>query len=365
MTKAFVALRKEKRDFELLPWLFRIVHNEAITLVRQRRPTADLELADRIGEDSLTQSVSDRAALTQLKADLNDLGERQRAALVMRELSGLTHKEIAAALACSTVSAKQSIFEARSALSEMARGREMECELVQRALSDADGRVVRSRPIRSHLRDCEICAEFRAALKTRPRNLAAISPALPAVSAAAILSNVLAGGHAATSAAGAASGAAGAGTVVAGGVVGKSIAVVAATAVIAGGAITANKVATHKHKSPPSSPTTQTVVPGPAKAAAGLSAGSSDSSESSTKTSKTSRPDGSTAAGKAAQGKATAPGQLKKATGTIKAKGKAKAKAKAKVKAKGKATAPGRLKVKTTPAQARNDSSQGNFSTKP
>ena len=39
-TRAFAALQTEQRDFDLRPWLFRIAHNEAITVLRQRRATA-------------------------------------------------------------------------------------------------------------------------------------------------------------------------------------------------------------------------------------------------------------------------------------------------------------------------------------
>jgi RNA polymerase sigma factor (sigma-70 family) len=358
MTKAFVALQKETRDFEILPWMFRIVHNESVSLLRQRRPTVDFEQAERIGQDDLAQSVSDRAALAQLQTDLKELGERQRGALVMRELSGLAHKDIAAALNCSTAAAKQAIFEARSALTEMAEGREMRCEAVQRALSDNDGRVVRGRMIRSHLRDCEVCSGFRAAMVKRPKDLAAISPAIPAVGAAAILSNVLAGAHAGAAATGAAGAGAGAtaGTVIAGGAVGKTIAVVAATAVVAGGAVTANKVATHHKKTPAvSTITSQTVPPSAAKAATQPSGASSNTGKPSKKTSTSSSAAKSAAAAAGAgvaTGKSSAPGQVKKTTGATKATGKAKAKAKVKAKVKrknkGKATAPGQQKKTVT-----------------
>ena len=43
MTRAFAALQDEQRDFELRPWLFRIAHNEAISILRRRRTTAELD----------------------------------------------------------------------------------------------------------------------------------------------------------------------------------------------------------------------------------------------------------------------------------------------------------------------------------
>src|ERR1044071_8042096 len=53
MTRAFAALQDEQRDFELRPWLFRIAHNEAISILRARRPAEDLDTVSNAGTDSL------------------------------------------------------------------------------------------------------------------------------------------------------------------------------------------------------------------------------------------------------------------------------------------------------------------------
>src|SRR5918998_6251827 len=55
MTRAFAALQSEQRDFELRPWLFRIAHNEAVSILRARRPTEDLDAAGALGHDPLPQ----------------------------------------------------------------------------------------------------------------------------------------------------------------------------------------------------------------------------------------------------------------------------------------------------------------------
>jgi RNA polymerase sigma factor (sigma-70 family) len=176
MTKAFAALRSEERDFELRPWLFRIAHNEAVSRLRARRDAVELELVSVIATDSLAQTVEDRERLAQLRADLRELPERQRAALVMRELSGLGHAEIAAVLGGSPQTVKQTIFAARTALHECAEGREMGCAEVQRVLSDGDGRTLRGRRMRAHVRACRSCREFAASLADRPKDLAALAP---------------------------------------------------------------------------------------------------------------------------------------------------------------------------------------------
>jgi RNA polymerase sigma factor (sigma-70 family) len=196
MAKALAALRNEERDFELRPWLFRIAHNEAISRLRQRRDAVDLDAVGTLGTDSLAQTVEDRERLALLRADLRDLPERQRSALVLRELSGLSHEEIAVVLDSSARAVKQTIFEARTGLHECAEGRTMLCADVQRALSDGDGRVLRGRRVRAHVRSCRACRTFKTALAQRPADLAALAPALPVSAGVALLAHLLPGAKA-------------------------------------------------------------------------------------------------------------------------------------------------------------------------
>ena len=196
MAKALAALRDEERDFELRPWLFRIAHNEAISRLRQRRDAVDLDAVGTLGTDSLAQTLEDRERLALLRADLRDLPERQRLALVLRELSGLSHEEIAGVLDSSARAVKQTIFEARAGLQECEEGRTMLCADVQRALSDGDGRVLRGRRMRAHVRSCRACRQFKTALAQRPADLAALAPALPRTLRAALLAHLLPGAKA-------------------------------------------------------------------------------------------------------------------------------------------------------------------------
>jgi RNA polymerase sigma factor (sigma-70 family) len=208
---AFAALRKSQRDAPLRPWLFRIAHNEAVSVIRRRRPTEDLSEASEHCGDSVEQQAGERARFSLLLRDLRELPERQRSALVMRELSGLSHEEIAMVLGTSVGAAKQTIFEARRSLSEFAEGRVMQCDEVRKVVSDADGRTLRSRRVRAHLEDCSGCADFAAAIATRTADLRAFSPALPATAAAAVLARALGAGssHGSGGAAGLAAGTAG------------------------------------------------------------------------------------------------------------------------------------------------------------
>lgn len=345
MVKAFAALQKESRDFEVLPWLFRIVHNESISFLRKRRPEANIDLVAESGYDSTTQSAENRARLEQLQTDLDALGERQRGALIMRELSGLSHEQIAVALNCSSAGAKQAVFEARSGLTEMQQGREMECELVQRALSDDDGRVLKGRAIRAHLRDCVICSSFRDAIGTRQKDLAMLAPGLPAAALAALLANFAGSG--------ATIGLGSSGSLIAGGAIGKTVGAVAITATLAGGVVTAHHVADRNETPAPQIATVgsdgSAVQPGSAsdavakarrKAAQRRTAGAGNARSSSPKSAKG-----------AANGKALGKTKIKKTK---------KAKAKKHAGSSGKSSvAPGQTKTKTNPSGTQTTTSQG------
>src|SRR6201995_6014621 len=188
---ALAALQQSKRNAPFRPWLFRIAHNEAITVIRGRRD-AGQEIPDSVlgYAASASDEADDRARMAVLLADLAQLPERQRAALLMRELNGLSHVEISVALATSVTAAKQAIFDARTALTELAEGRALACEDVRHKISERDGRVLRSRRMRSHLRDCSSCASFAAAISERRSDLRAITPLLPAAASAALLARL-------------------------------------------------------------------------------------------------------------------------------------------------------------------------------
>jgi RNA polymerase sigma factor (sigma-70 family) len=190
MVKVLRSLPGEERRIELKPWLYRIAHNESIELLRRRRASEELDPETATHGPGLADEAAARERLRHLVADLDELPERQRGALVMRELAGLDFDEIGAALGTSQAVARQTLYEARLGLREMDAGRGMTCAEVTRALSDGDGRVLRRRDIRAHLRGCSSCRRFREEIDDRGRDLAALSP-LPAAAAAGLLQGVL------------------------------------------------------------------------------------------------------------------------------------------------------------------------------
>jgi RNA polymerase sigma factor (sigma-70 family) len=196
MAKAWEALRRDQPDVPLRAWLFRIAHNEALSLLRGRRAHGDLDETHAMSPSTLEETFALRQRLAELGADLAALPERQRSALVLRELCGLGHNEIAAVLAISPATARQAIYEARLGLHEAVLGREMTCAAVQRALSDGDGRTRRRRRIRGHLRSCQACSSFEGLLRQRPGQLAALVPPLPTAASAGVLARLLSHGSA-------------------------------------------------------------------------------------------------------------------------------------------------------------------------
>jgi RNA polymerase sigma factor (sigma-70 family) len=192
-TSALTALRRGQRDAPLRPWLYRIAHNESISLLRRRRVVDELPETMEASGLSVEAAAEERAQLALLVSDLQAMPERQRGALVMRELSGLSHEELAQALGISVGAAKQSVFEARQALQEFAEGRAMACNEIQRIVSDGDKRALRGRRVRAHLRECSRCDAFAGAIPERRAAMLALSPALPAAAASGLFARITGG----------------------------------------------------------------------------------------------------------------------------------------------------------------------------
>ncbi|MEJ7825683.1 MAG: sigma-70 family RNA polymerase sigma factor [Solirubrobacteraceae bacterium] len=176
LEKALRALPGREQDRPLRPWLYRIAHNEAIAIVRRRRPQTEITPALEPAVPGADVDAEQRGRLSQLVDDLHALPERQRGALVMRELSGLSYGEIGTALDLSIEAARRAVFDARSSLHAAADGRATACVTVRHCISDGDRRALRARGIRAHLRSCDDCASFRRSIDARSTDLHAFAP---------------------------------------------------------------------------------------------------------------------------------------------------------------------------------------------
>ncbi|HEX2507220.1 MAG TPA: RNA polymerase sigma factor [Miltoncostaeaceae bacterium] len=233
MFNAYRALSGSRRDVALRPWLYRIAHNQCLDMLRRRREADELSgLEEQVGP-RVEEQVAMREDLRQLSRDLAVLPAEQRAALMLREMSGLSHDEIATALDATPSAAKQLIHDARRNLMAFESGRRLPCAEVQRAISDGDGRVLRGSAIRAHLRACAECSLMRESIRERSLQLQSLFPPLAPAAAQAILASVGGGGGAGG---GALAGAGLGGGGLAGGLAAKA-AIVAATAVVGTAAI--------------------------------------------------------------------------------------------------------------------------------
>lgn len=114
--KALPALRRDDAEIELRPWLFRVVRNTALNDLRDSPPSPEVLSEAIAGGRNPAEELERREELADLMKRLRALPEPQRAAIVMRELEGLGHEEIAAALGLSGGAARQAIYRARQAL---------------------------------------------------------------------------------------------------------------------------------------------------------------------------------------------------------------------------------------------------------
>ena len=114
-------------------------------------PVAPEEIARAGGSDD-----EGRERFAALISDIGQLSSHQRSALVMRELSGLEFGEMRRPQDVAEA-AKQAVYQARVALGELAEGRDMSCDEIQRKVSAEDRRLLRGRRVRAHLRGCSDC----------------------------------------------------------------------------------------------------------------------------------------------------------------------------------------------------------------
>ena len=113
---AFAAMRRDDADLDLRPWLYRIAHNNALNGLRDRG-LGHLELDEGIdGVEPPDQAMERRQSLRDVLAAVESLPERQRDAMVLRELEGRSYEEIAGALGVTGGAVRQLLNRARTTL---------------------------------------------------------------------------------------------------------------------------------------------------------------------------------------------------------------------------------------------------------
>lgn len=262
---AFNAVLADEREINVRPWLYRIARNRSLNHLRR---------ASAVGVDSMDvhfadhgMSTGDRAirreSFRELLADVHELPETQRTALLLREIDALSYEQIAHAMETTVPSVKSLLVRARISLAEAAEARKLSCAEVRFELGEvAEGLVKLSAPARRHVRGCERCRSFKKQLKENNHALAAILPVGPLLMLKKLLlaklgsasagSAHVAGGAGATvgagaAAAGGASATGGIFTLGAGALATKAVAGLAAAAIVGAGAVAADQSTHRRH----------------------------------------------------------------------------------------------------------------------
>jgi RNA polymerase sigma factor (sigma-70 family) len=172
---AYRALLADKRRIDLRPWLFAIARNSCLSIIRQRRPICgvDERWADNRDPVALLEQRED---LDQLLSTLLELPERQRAALVLAELHGLTQSEIGSLLGVRADQVKSYIYQARSSLISERAARGTDCREIREELATARGSSLLRNHLRRHVRSCPGCRAYADALSRQRRHFGILIP---------------------------------------------------------------------------------------------------------------------------------------------------------------------------------------------
>jgi RNA polymerase sigma factor (sigma-70 family) len=179
---SFNAILADDRAINVRPWLYRIARNRSLNHLRRVQPigvdSMDVHLAE--GGVTTADKVHKREDFRLLVADVQDLPETQKTALLLREIDALSYEQIAEAMETTIPSVKSLLVRARVSLAEAAEARTLTCEQVRDELGEvAEGLRRSTAPVRRHTRGCERCQGFKSQLRTTNKGLAVVFPVAP------------------------------------------------------------------------------------------------------------------------------------------------------------------------------------------
>jgi RNA polymerase sigma factor (sigma-70 family) len=255
---AFNAMLGDDREINVRPWLYRIARNRSLNHLRKTTAigvdSMDVHLSE--GGETTAEKVHKREEFRLLIADVQELPETQRTALLLREIDALSYEQIAEAMETTVPSVKSLLVRARVSLAEASEARLLTCEEVREELGQvAEGLRGTTAPVRRHVRGCERCAAFRKQLRQTNRQLALVFPVGPLLFLKKTLLAQLGTTAAASGSTAAASGGAAAASAAAGGalqagmttIATKAAAGLAAAALVTAAGVEVKHVAHHPH----------------------------------------------------------------------------------------------------------------------
>jgi RNA polymerase sigma factor (sigma-70 family) len=114
--RAYDAMRGSEAELRLRPWLYRIAHNSALNALRDRGLRHE-QLEDSFdGVERPDQALERNMGLRAVLGAVQDLPERQRDAILLRELGGRSYDEIATELGVTGGAVRQLLNRARNSV---------------------------------------------------------------------------------------------------------------------------------------------------------------------------------------------------------------------------------------------------------
>src|SRR4051812_39616517 len=165
-------MRETDRPIVFKPWVYEIAKNACIDAFRRSKRAEEISYdaddgpggSDRLVSSTPTPdaAVDTRMSLDNLRGAFGGLSETHHDILVMRELEGLSYREIGQRLGMSRPSVESTLFRARRRLTEeyeeLTSGER--CRRVQDLIADSDGRrmgVRDERKLARHVSHCQPC----------------------------------------------------------------------------------------------------------------------------------------------------------------------------------------------------------------
>ncbi len=194
---AHSAMLADERPINVKPWLYRIARNRALNHLR--KPFAEgqdtMDVLPHANGNSAADTCANREELRAVFADVADLPETQRTALVLRQVDDLSYEDIAQAMGTTMPAVKSLLVRARMSLAEASEGRVLTCDEVRLELAEAaEGLRKVGGGTRQHIRNCERCRRYRSELRSSTRELRLLAPVGILVALRHLISAKLGGG---------------------------------------------------------------------------------------------------------------------------------------------------------------------------
>jgi len=131
--KAYGGLQNFRGESAFYSWLHRIAINSAKTILSLRARNASVFVSNGNADDTNSTSgapkdldTPEELALTEeicsaVNASIEALCEEQRAAIVLRELQGLSYSQVASAMSCPVGTVRSRVFRARESIDHQLR----------------------------------------------------------------------------------------------------------------------------------------------------------------------------------------------------------------------------------------------------